>query len=164
MSSPHMCITICNCVHERPAAPAMNWNAALLCVSAWPKAIVCIRAVATDAQAPQQGQMLQWFCFSHMLGDTPMCAHPPFTTQSSFLSFCIGYEEEEEDYGYPSHMRQASLELNVTEVASPRGSSGKRSCPTPKFGPPIDMPHLTGMHKIDCSGGTRLFLLVPSSS
>ncbi|DBA86816.1 TPA: hypothetical protein ACH3X2_005399 [Trebouxia sp. C0005] len=34
-----------------------------------------------------------------------------------------GYEEEEEDYGYPSHMRQASLELNVTEVASPRGSS-----------------------------------------
>ena len=40
--------------------------------------------------------------------------------------FVLGtvYEEEEEDYGYPSHMRQASLELNVTEVASPRGNNG----------------------------------------
>ena len=36
-----------------------------------------------------------------------------------------GYEEEEEDYGYSGHMRQASLELNVTQVASPRGNSGK---------------------------------------
>ena len=48
----------------------------------------------------------------------------------TFMSFCTGYEEEEVDYGYPSHMRQASLELNVTEVASPRGSSGKTSGPT----------------------------------
>lgn len=32
-------------------------------------------------------------------------------------------EEEEEDYGYPGHMRQASLELNVTEAASPRGNN-----------------------------------------
>ena len=83
-----------------------------------------------------------------------------------FCVFCTGYDEEEEDYGYPSHMRQASLELNVTEVASPRGSSGERSCPTLKFGPPIDMPHLTGMHTegIGCSGQTRLVLHVSSSS
>ena len=33
------------------------------------------------------------------------------------------YEEEEDDYGYPGHMRQASLELNVTEAASPRGGN-----------------------------------------
>jgi len=79
--------------------------------------------------------------------------------------FCTGYEEEEEDYGYPSHMRQASLELNVTEVASPRGSSGKRSGPSLKFGVHIDMPDIiTGMHKLDCSGETRLVLHVPSSS
>ena len=81
-----------------------------------------------------------------------------------FPSFCTGYEEEEEDYGYLSHMRQASLELNVTEVASPRGSSGKRSCPTPKFGLHTDMPDFIGMCKIDCSGETRLVLLVSSSS
>lgn len=37
------------------------------------------------------------------------------------------YEEEEEDYGYgyPGHMRQASLELNVTEAALPRGNNGE---------------------------------------
>jgi hypothetical protein len=57
-----------------------------------------------------------------------------------FCVSCTGYEEEEQDYGYPSHMRQASLELNVTEVASPRGSSGERSGPTLKFGRHIDMP------------------------
>ncbi|KAL3136456.1 hypothetical protein ABBQ38_005712 [Trebouxia sp. C0009 RCD-2024] len=34
-----------------------------------------------------------------------------------------GYEEEEEEYGYPGHMRQASLELNVAEAASPRGNN-----------------------------------------
>ena len=79
-------------------------------------------------------------------------------------ALCVGYEEEEEDYGYPSHMRQASLELNVTEVASPRGSSGKRSCTTLKFGLHIDMPDLTGMCKIDCSGETGLVLHVSSSS
>lgn len=42
---------------------------------------------------------------------------------------CSVYEEEEEeDYGYPGHMRQASLELNVTEAASPRGNNGKLAC------------------------------------
>ena len=33
------------------------------------------------------------------------------------------YEEEEEDYGYSGHMRQASLELNVAEASSPRGGN-----------------------------------------
>lgn len=49
------------------------------------------------------------------------CEHPSLTK----ACICAGYEEEEEEYGYPGHMRQASLELNVAEAASPRGNNGK---------------------------------------